>query len=154
MDKGEYMNLFEELINADKRIIEELSTKQILSDRLSTKLGRKVYITIKELDGKRLNDIVGRFRTSSKKNKTRELKEGKEYDLCVAICAEGIIDPPVANAELQEAYGCATAEELVEKLFKSEASSIADAISEFNAVSEAENEAQEDGTTLDEKLKN
>lgn len=146
------MSLFDELIKADKKTITELDTKEIRSDRLSKKLGKDVYITIQELEGKRLNDIIGRFR--SKKKKTSGIREGKEYDLCVAICAEAIIDPPVMDESLQEAYGCISAEDLVQKLFNSEASAISDVIMDFNAVEEAEEEAKEEGTTLDNKLKN
>lgn len=125
------MNLVDELLEADVKKATELETGDVKSKRLAKILEKKdpVTVKIKELKPRRLNDISA---TQFKNNGNLDL--GKTYDAKLLMCIEGCTDPDLMNKDLQAHFGCKSAKELAELLFRSEAGDIADAITELSGV--------------------
>lgn len=125
------MNLVDELLEADVKKATELETGDVKSKRLAKILEKKdpVTVKIKELKPRRLNDISA---TQFKNNGDLDL--GKTYDAKLLMCIEGCTDPDLMNKDLQAHFGCKSAKELAELLFRSEAGDIADAITELSGV--------------------
>lgn len=125
------MNLVNELLKADVKKATELATGEVKSKRLAKVLGKEepVTVKIKELKPRRLNDISA---TQFKNNGDLDL--GKTYDAKLLMCIEGCVDPDLMNKDLQAHFGCKSAKELAELLFRSEAGDIADAITGLSGV--------------------
>lgn len=135
------MNLVDELLEADVKKATELETGDVKSKRLAKILEKKdpVTVKIKELEPRRLNDISA---TQFKNN--GDLDFGKTYDAKLLMCIEGCADPDLMNKDLQAHFGCKSAKELAELLFRSEAGDIADAITGLSGVVANEEKNEEE----------
>lgn len=135
------MNLVDELLEADVKKATELETGDVKSKRLAKILEKKdpVTVKIKELKPRRLNDISA---TQYKNNGDLDL--GKTYDAKLLMCIEGCVDPDLMNKDLQAHFGCKSAKELAELLFRSEAGDIADAITGLSGVVADEEKNEEE----------
>lgn len=135
------MNLVDELLEADVKKATELETGDVKSKRLAKILGKKdpVTVKIKELKPRRLNDISA---TQFKNNGDLDL--GKTYDAKLLMCIEGCVDPDLMNKDLQAHFGCKSAKELAELLFRSEAGDIADAITGLSGIVANEEKNEEE----------
>lgn len=133
------MNLVEQLLRADTKNAEERETSVFLSKRLQKilKADEPVQVTIRELNPRRVNDIVD---YQMKKDGSVDMK--KVYDASLMMCVEGCAEPDLTNKDMQEHFGCASAKDLAEKLFRAEAGDIAKAISELSGA--GDEGAQED----------
>lgn len=136
------MNLVEKLLKADAKTAEQKETKTVLSKRLQKILGANepVPVVIRELNPRRINDIVD---YQIKKDGSVDLT--KTYDASLMMCVEGCVEPDLTDKELQDHFGCKSAKDLAEKLFRAEAGDIA---KEISALSGADDDAekQEDET--------
>ena len=125
------MNLVEKMLRIDKAKPTERETKQIVSRRLSKLLGEETTITIRELSGKRMNqlnsDLVG-------KDGNRDLS--RLYEVNLMYCVEGVVDPSLKDEKLMEHFGAATPKDLAALLFGAEAGKIADAIVDLAGLGE------------------
>lgn len=135
------MNLVNELLEADVKKATELETGDVKSKRLAKILEKKdpVTVKIKELKPRRLNDISA---TQYKNNGDLDL--GKTYDAKLLMCIEGCVDPDLMNKDLQAHFGCKSAKELAELLFRNEAGDIADAITGLSGVVADEEKNEEE----------
>lgn len=135
------MNLVNELLEADVKKATELETGDVKSKRLAKILEKKdpVTVKIKELKPRRLNDISA---TQYKNNGNLDL--GKTYDAKLLMCIEGCVDPDLMNKDLQAHFGCKSAKELAELLFRSEAGDIADAITGLSGIVANEEKNEEE----------
>lgn len=107
------MNLTEKLIKADKSVLKERNRKQLYSRRLSKLVGEESFLTIQQVPGRRLYELV---------------QMDNKYDANVLLCAEAIIEPSMKDTALMESFGVKTPKDLAEKLFDVESSPIADEI--------------------------
>lgn len=141
------MNLVNKLLKADQRVADEKETKVFLSKRLQKVLGERkpVAVTIREMNPRRINDIVD---YQMKKDGTVDIK--KTYDASLMMCVEGCADPDLTDKNLQDYFGCKSAKDLAEKLFKAEAGDIAKEISILSGVAEDD----EDDKKQEEDVKN
>lgn len=114
------MNLIEKLIRLDKEKVQERDTKKIKSERLSKLLGVETEITIKELSGKKLNDLTQIIITKDGRKDFSRM-----YDLNLMYCAEGVVEPNLKDGALQEHFGVKTPKDLAALLFDAEAGKIA-----------------------------
>lgn len=127
------MNLAEVLMNADKKKITDLQTKEYEVKRLSNLLGTPFILTLKEIPPKRVMEIN---QQAVKMNINK--KEGQNVDVDVftlqmLTLVEGI-KSGLGDRELLKAYGCATVKELYVKIFKAkEISDIAEAINSLGS---------------------
>lgn len=107
------MNLTEKLIKADKSVLKERNRKQLYSRRLSKLVGEESFLTIQQVPGRRLYELV---------------QMDNKYDANVLLCAEAIIEPSMKDTALMESFGVKTPKDLAEKLFDMETSPIADEV--------------------------
>ena len=107
------MNLTEKLIKADKSALKERNRKQLYSRRLSKLVGEESFLTIQQVPGRRLYELV---------------QMDNKYDANVLLCAEAIIEPSMKDTALMESFGVKTPKDLAEKLFDMETSPIADEV--------------------------
>ena len=127
------MNLAEVLMNADKKKITELQTKEYEVKRLSNLLGTPFILTLQEIPPKRVMEIN---QQAVKMNINK--KEGQNVDVDVftlqmRTLVEGI-KSGLGDRELLKAYRCATVKELYVKIFKAkEISDIAEAINSLGS---------------------
>lgn len=127
------MNLAEVLMNADKKKITELQTKEYEVKRLSNLLGTPFILTLQEIPPKRVMEIN---QQAVKMNINK--KEGQNVDVDVftlqmLTLVEGI-ESGLGDRELLKAYRCATVKELYVKIFKAkEISDIAEAINSLGS---------------------
>lgn len=129
------MNLAEVLMNADKKKITELVTKEYEIKRLSTLLGTPFILTLQEIPAKRRLEI-NQQAVKMNINKT----SGQNVDVDVATLqiltlVEGI-KSGLGDRELLKSYGCATVKELYIKIFKaSEITAIVEQINSLDSYS-------------------
>lgn len=140
------MNLVEQLLKADAKKAEELSTGTYKSHKLAKILGvdaETVEVTFREVKSRRLNDIIA-YQVDRKGN----FDFARSFDAKLMMCVEGLIDPDLKNKDLQKHFEVDDARSLCEKLFGAEINEISDAISALSGIS---TEADED---LEEEIKN
>lgn len=125
------MNLVEKLLRADKAKLNDRETKTIKSKRLSKILGEDAEITIRQIPGRRMDDLN---QTIYDEDGEKDLSKG--YDLNILYCTEGIIDPPVKDARLMEYFNAPSPDILVEKLFDAEAAKIAGEIVKLSGLTD------------------
>lgn len=135
------MNLVEQLLKADVKKAKELETGVFQSRRLAKIIGTKektVPVKIKEVKTRRINDIVSyQFKNNG------DLDMTKTYDAALMMCVEGCVEPDLMSKELQECFGCSSAKDLAETLFRAEAKDLSDAISRLSGVTEEEDNEEE-----------
>ena len=134
------MTLVEELLKADAKKADELKLGTFKSERLAEILGKKnsVDVQIREIKSRRLNDII-----TYPVDRKGSYDFSKNFEMKLMTCVEGIVNPDVKNKELQAHFGVDNGRELVEKLFGSEVTAIADAISELSGIkADAEEEVK------------
>ncbi len=138
------MNLVEKLLKADAKTAEQKETKTVLSKRLQKILGANepVPVVIRELNPRRINDIVD---YQIKKDGSVDLT--KAYDASLMMCVEGCVEPDLTDKELQDHFGCKSAKDLAEKLFRAEAGDIAKEISVLSG-------ADDDAEKQEDEIKN
>lgn len=129
------MNLIEKLIRVDKDKAFKREEKKIKSARLSRILGEETEITIRELNGRKINELAMMIR-----DKKGNLEQSKLLDVNLMYCVESIIDPCLKNAQLMEHFGAKTPKDLAEILFGIEANMIADEIAMLSGISEGSEE--------------
>ncbi len=124
-------NLVEELLKADKKKADELSTTTVKSKRLAKILGsdEAVKVTVREIPARRINDIV-----SLQFDKKGRFDMSKSFDAKALCCVEGIVEPDIKNADLIKHFDCATPKDLVIKLFGSEITGISDTITSLSGI--------------------
>ena len=130
-------DLVNELLKADTKKVFELETGVFKSKSLAKLLGKTepVDVTIRELPPRRKAKLMNQ---ALDKNGNTDYELAYEANLKVIV--EGVVDPPLKNAELQDAYGCKMAIDLVERLFKSEVGELSEAILELGIVEDADYE--------------
>ena len=134
------MTLVEELLKTDAKKADELKLGTFKSERLAEILGKKkaVEVQIREIKSRRLNDII-----TYPVDRKGSYDFSKNFEMKLMTCVEGIINPDVKNNELRAHFGVDNGRELVEKLFGSEVTAIADAISELSGIkADAEEEVK------------
>ncbi len=139
MRKEEQMaNLVEQLLKADIKKADELSTATVKSKRLAKILGSDsdVEITVREIPARRINDIV-----SMQFDRKGRFDITKSFDAKALCCVEGIVEPDVKDKNLAAHFNCATPKDLVIKLFGSEITAISDKITSLSGV-EADTEEE------------
>lgn len=129
------MNLIEKLILIDKERAQERKTKKLKSARLSKLTGEETEITIKELSGKRLNDL-----TQIIINEDGKKDFGRMYDLNLMYCVEGVAEPNLKDSRLLEHFGVKTPKDLAAMLFEAEAGKIAGEIVSLSGIGEGAEE--------------
>lgn len=130
------MNLIEKLIAADSDHLKKKEEKKVYSRKLSSLLGEDTYITIRELSGRKMNDL-----NQTMINKKGERDMSMLYETNLMYCVEGIVEPSMKDEKLLEHFGAATPKILTEKLFDSEVGKIADEIINLSGMNdEAEKE--------------
>lgn len=117
------MNLIEKLLHVDKEKTQERETKKMKSTRLSRLLGGETEITIKEISGKRMNEL-----NSIIIGKNGERNYSKTFDANAMYCVYGVAEPDLRDPRLMEHFGVKTPKDLAILLFDSEVGKIADEI--------------------------
>lgn len=132
------MNLIEKLLRVDKEKATEKETKKIKSKRLAKLVGDDAEITIRELSGKRYNDLQAMlFDKNGKRN------VNATYDFNLMCCVHGVVDPCLTDKELMEHFGAATPKDLAAILFGMESGTIAAEIVGLSGLgSDAEDEVK------------
>ncbi|WP_455714672.1 phage tail assembly chaperone [Anaerosporobacter sp.] len=119
------MNLARKLLTIDANIYKELKKGTVIVKNLTQALGEEVSIEIRQLDDDRMNELQCMMLESD-----GSVNFAAGRDVYAMICAEGVIDPCLADDELQKHYGAATPAELAKILFKGDdLQEVADAIS-------------------------
>lgn len=132
------MNVIEKLIRIDKEKMSEKETKKIKSVRLSKILGEDTEITIRELSGRKINDL-----SVMAMDKKGNIDQSKLLNVNLMYCVEGIVEPNLKDAALMEHFGAKTPKDLAEILFDVEANKIADKIAGLSGITEdAEDEVK------------
>lgn len=132
------MNLIEKLIRTDKDKAYKREEKKIKSARLSRILGEDTEITIRELSGRKINDL-----SVMAVDKKGNIDQGKLLNVNLMYCVEGIVEPNLKDAALMEHFGAKTPKDLAEILFDVEANKIADKIVGLSGITEdAEDEVK------------
>lgn len=135
------MNLVEQLLKADVKKAKELETGVFQSHRLAKILGTKekaVPVTIREIKTRRISDIASyQYKSNGDYDMT------KSYDAALMMCVEGCVEPDLMNKDLQDYFGCSSAKDLAETLFRAEAKDLSDAISRLSGVTEEQDNEEE-----------
>lgn len=132
------MNLIEKLIRTDKDKAYKREEKKIKSARLSRILGEDTEITIRELSGRKINDL-----SVMAVDKKGNIDQSKLLNVNLMYCVEGIVEPNLKDAALMEHFGAKTPKDLAEILFDVEANKIADKIAGLSGITEdAEDEVK------------
>lgn len=126
------MNLAEVLMNADKKKITELATKEYEVKRLSALLGTPFILTLKEISPKRYMEINQQAVKMNITSKSGQDVDVDIFTLQMLTLVEGI-KSGLGDKELLKAYSCATVKELYTKIFKS--SEISAIAGEINSLS-------------------
>lgn len=126
------MNLVEQLLKADVKNAKELETGVFQSHRLAKILGteeKTVPVKIREIKTRRINDIASyQFKNNGDYDMT------KSYDAALMMCVEGCVEPDLTDKDLQSHFGCSSAKDLAETLFRVEARDLSDAISRLSGI--------------------
>lgn len=125
------MNLIEKLIRTDKDKAYKREEKKIKSARLSRILGEDTEITIRELSGRKINDL-----SVMAVDKKGNIDQSKLLNVNLMYCVEGIVEPSLKDAALMEHFGAKTPKDLAEILFDVEANKIADKIAGLSGITE------------------
>lgn len=129
------MNLIEKLIRIDKETLFKKETKTVKSSRLSRIVGEEANIVIKELSGRKLNDI-----SAMMVDKDGDKDFSKLTDVNLMYCVEGVVEPNLRDAKLMEHFGAKTPKDLAEILFDAEAGKIAGKIISLSGLSDGAEE--------------
>lgn len=136
------MNLVDQLMKADAKKAEELSTGVFQSHKLAKLLGvdeETVEVTFREVKSRRLNDII-----SYQVDRKGQFDFSKSFDAKLMMCVEGLVDPDLKNKDLQKHFEVDSAKDLCEKIFGSEINELSDAISALSGINTGEDEDLED----------
>lgn len=125
------MNLIEKLLRVDKEKATEKETKQIESKRLSKLVGAGAQVTIRELSGKRYNDLQAMLYD---KKGNRDM--GAMYDFNLMCCVYGVVEPCLTDKTLMEHFGASTPKDLAAILFGMESGTIATEIVKLSGLGE------------------
>lgn len=125
------MNLIEKLIRIDKETLLKKETKTVKSSRLSKIVGEEANIVIKELSGRKLNDI-----SAMMVDKDGNKDFSRLADINLMYCVEGVVEPNLRDANLMEHFGVKTPKDLAEVLFDAEAGKIAGEIISLSGLSD------------------
>jgi hypothetical protein len=144
------MNYVESLLQTDKAALDERQTKLFKSRRLARILGKSepVDIKLQQIPSRRANEIVAR-----QFDKKGNYDMSKVYDAKLLLIVEGVVDPPMKNADVREHFGAASPAELAEKLFDNEVPLIAREVSTLAGVELSEDEAK-DAEDAEAEVKN
>ncbi len=125
------MNLIEKLIRIDKETLLKKETKTMKSARLSKIVGEEANIVIKELSGRKLNDI-----SAMMVDKDGNKDFSRLADINLMYCVEGVVEPNLRDTNLMEHFGVKTPKDLAEILFDAEAGKIAGEIISLSGLSD------------------
>ena len=125
------MNLIEKLIRIDKETLLKKETKTVKSARLSKIVGEEANIVIKELSGRKLNDI-----SAMMVDKEGNKDFSRLADINLMYCVEGVVEPNLRDTNLMEHFGVKTPKDLAEILFDAEAGKIAGEIISLSGLSD------------------
>lgn len=125
------MNLIEKLIRIDKETLLKKETKTVKSARLSKIVGEEANIVIKELSGRKLNDI-----STMMVDKDGNKDFSRLADINLMYCVEGVVEPNLRDRNLMEHFGVKTPKDLAEILFDAEAGKIAGEIISLSGLSD------------------
>lgn len=125
------MNLIEKLIRIDKETLLKKETKTVKSARLSKIVGEEANIVIKELSGRKLNDI-----SAMMVDKDGNKDFSRLADINLMYCVEGVVEPNLRDTNLMEHFGVKTPKDLAEILFDAEAGKIAGEIISLSGLSD------------------
>lgn len=125
------MNLIEKLIRIDKETLLKKETKTVKSSRLSRIVGGEANIVVKELSGRKLNDI-----SAMMVDKDGNKDFSKLADVNLMYCVEGVVEPNLRDTNLMEHFGVKTPKDLAEILFDAEAGKIAGEIISLSGLSD------------------
>lgn len=125
------MNLIEKLIRIDKETLLKKETKTVKSSRLSKIVGEEANIVIKELSGRKLNDI-----SAMMVDKDGNKDFSRLADINLMYCVEGVVEPNLRDTNLMEHFGVKTPKDLAEVLFDAEAGKIAGEIISLSGLSD------------------
>lgn len=129
------MNLIEKLIRIDKETLLKKETKTVKSSRLSRIVGGEANIVVKELSGRKLNDI-----SAMMVDKDGNKDFSKLADVNLMYCVEGVVEPNLRDANLMGHFGVKTPKDLAEILFDAEAGKIAGEIISLSGLSDGAEE--------------
>lgn len=129
------MNLIEKLIRIDKETLLKKETKTVKSSRLSRIVGGEANIVVKELSGRKLNDI-----SAMMVDKDGNKDFSKLADVNLMYCVEGVVEPDLRDANLMGHFGVKTPKDLAEILFDAEAGKIAGEIISLSGLSDGAEE--------------
>ena len=129
------MNLIEKLIRIDKETLLKKETKTVKSARLSKIVGEETNIVVKELSGRKLNDI-----SAMMVDKDGDKDFSKLTDVNLMYCVEGVVEPNLRDTNLMEHFGVKTPKDLAEILFDAEAGKIAGKIISLSGISDVAEE--------------
>ena len=125
------MNLIEKLIRIDKETLLKKETKTVKSARLSKIVGEEANIVIKELSGRKLNDI-----SAMMVDKDGNKDFSRLADINLMYCVEGVVEPNLRDTNLMEHFGVKTPKDLAKVLFDAEAGKIAGEIISLSGLSD------------------
>ena len=125
------MNLAEVLINADKKKLTELQTKEYEVKRLSDLLGTPFVLTLQEIPPRRSIEINQQAVKMNIDAKSSQKVDVDVFTLQMLTLVEGI-KSGLGDKELLKSYECATVKELYVKIFK--AKEIAAIAEEINSL--------------------
>ena len=140
------MSLYDKLMAADDKTIQEKHTEEFHSDRLSELLGVDTPITLEALPYR----MVSRIMDAATKD-TGRLDAEKAVDARCHLIRKSVKDIPWGDEQLQKKFHASDPKDLAEKLFDYEIGQIADAILDLSGYGEKEEQHKEE---LEEEVKN
>ena len=107
------MSLLDALMRMDKGAFTHEETAEMKSRNLSKVLGEDAIVKVKGLDSEQYMEL-----TALAIDKKGNTNYGKSYDSMALIIVEGMVEPNLKDAKLQEHFGAATPKELAKMFFK------------------------------------
>lgn len=107
------MSLIDKLMAIDSGAYAKEKTAKVKSNCLSEAIGEETMVTIKALSGEEYTDIT--MNMVDRKGRADFSKAYRQYKL---ICAAGVVEPDLKDAQLQKHFGVASPADLAAALFK------------------------------------
>ena len=128
------------LMKLDRKLVEEVPTKEVRAKHLSKIMGKDVSVKIKALSGE---TYIGLLATAI--NKKGNVDPAKTYKAQTLIVVEAMQEPPLKDKELQEHFGAASPIDLAKILFPGgELTSVFHEVADLSGFKDDEDDEDED----------
>ncbi len=128
------------LMKLDRKLVEEVPTKEVRAKHLSKIMGKDVSVKIKALSGE---TYIGLLATAT--NKKGNVDPAKTYKAQMLIVVEAMQEPSLKDKELQSHFGAVSPADLARILFPGgEMTSVFGEVAELSGYGDDEEETDEE----------